>query len=228
MCASPRILLAIDTSTRNVGVALYDGAQVLVEFAWQSADFHTVELAPTVEDALRRVKIDPPQIGAFGVALGPGSFTGLRVGLAFAKGMALAHRLPLVGVRTLDFLAAAQPIQETPLIAVLRAGRGRLAAGWYTAKNQAWQPAQEIEICTLPELIEKIDQPVAVCGELSTEEREQLSQARPEAKLASPAFCLRRAGFLAEVAWRRWKTSQTDDPAALAPIYLHYGEPVPE
>jgi len=228
MCAAPRILLAIDTSTRNVGIALYDGSQVLVEFAWQSADFHTIELAPTVENALQRARIDPQQVGAFGVALGPGSFTGLRIGLAFAKGMALAHRLPVVGVRTLDFLAAAQPIQDTPLIAILRAGRGRLAAGWYTANKQAWQPAQEIEICTLPELIEKIDQPVAVCGEFSAEERDQLSQARPEVKLASPAFCIRRPGFLAEVAWRRWKAGVTDDPATLAPIYLHYGEPVPE
>lgn len=227
MAPAPRLLLAIDTSTRTVGVALYDGSQVLVEFTWQSVDFHTVELAPTVQDALRRVRIEPQQVGAFGVALGPGSFTGLRIGLAFVKGMALARHLPVVGVPTLDFLAAAQPIQESPLIAVLRAGRGRLAAGWYSASGNRWLPSREIEVCTLGELIEKIDQPVTICGELSAEEREQLLQSCPQAALASPAFCSRRPGFLAEAAWKRWKAGQTDDPATLAPIYLHYKDPVP-
>lgn len=227
MCAAPRILLAVDTSTRTVGIALYDGIQVLLESTWQSVDFHTVELAPTVQDALRRVRIEPQQVSAFGVALGPGSFTGLRIGLAFVKGMALARHLPLVGVPTLDFLAAAQPIQESPLVAVLRAGRGRLAAGWYAAVGNRWQPSKEIEVCTLTELIEKIDQPLTICGELSVEEREQLFQGCPQVTLASPAFCCRRPGFLAEAAWKRWKSGQTDDPATLAPIYLHYQDPVP-
>ena len=59
--------------------------------------------------------------------LGPGSFTGLRIGLALAKGMALARHLPVIGVPTLDILAAAQPVREENLVAILLAGRGRLA-----------------------------------------------------------------------------------------------------
>ena len=70
-------------------------------------------------------------IEAVSVAVGPGSFTALRVGLALAKGIALSRNIPLVGVPTLDVLAAGQPTCALPLGAILRAGRGRIALGWY-------------------------------------------------------------------------------------------------
>jgi tRNA threonylcarbamoyladenosine biosynthesis protein TsaB len=161
------------------------------------------------------------------VAIGPGSFTGLRVGLALAKGLAMARNLPLLGIPTLDFLAAAQPLLDMPLAAVLRAGRGRLAVGWYGVVSGAWQPTQPFEVLTLQELAQKAQQPTLVCGELSREDREFLAGEQPKICLASPAQSLRRPSYLAEIAWKRWKTGEADDPASLAPIYLHYNEPIP-
>ena len=229
------ILLALDSSTRTVGVALYDGIQVLNEAVWSSPDYHTVELAPAVAGALEKAGLNAEDLGAVAVAIGPGSFTGLRVGMALAKGLALVRRLPMVGIPTLDALAAAQPLQELPMAAVLRAGRGRLAVGWYqvienTARIEyAWQPqpGQAVTVLTPEELANKIQAPTLVCGELSEEERLLLAEQAPQARLASPALSLRRPSFLAELAWKRWKAGQTDDPASLVPIYLHYNEPVP-
>ena len=66
-----------------------------------------------------------------------------------------------------------------------------------------------------------------VCGELSEEERQILGRKRKLVILPSPAQSLRRAGFLAELAWRRWQAGQVDDPVTLAPIYLHIGDPIP-
>ncbi len=136
------ILLALDTSTRNVGLALFDGVQILCESTWVSKDYHTVELAPAVEEAFRKAGLAREGIGALAVALGPGSFTGLRIGLALAKGMALARHLPIIGIPSLDILAAAQPVLDLPLAVVLRAGRGRLAVGWYCAEQNLWKPAK--------------------------------------------------------------------------------------
>jgi tRNA threonylcarbamoyladenosine biosynthesis protein TsaB len=110
------MLLALDTSTRTIGVALYDGLRVLGEMVWTSDGFHTVELAPAVADSLARAGLQMKDLQALAVATGPGSFTGLRIGMALGKGMALARRLPLVGVRTLDVLAAAQPVREMPMV----------------------------------------------------------------------------------------------------------------
>jgi tRNA threonylcarbamoyladenosine biosynthesis protein TsaB len=147
--------------------------------------------------------------------------------MALAKGMALLHHRPIIGVPTLDILAFAQPLLDIPLAAVLRAGRGRLAVGWYTAQDRAWRPFKEIAVWTPQELADQIGQPVYLCGELTEVEREWISQACPEVILASAAQSLRRSGYLAELAWKRWKAGSTDDPASLSPIYLHYNEPIP-
>lgn len=221
------MLLAVDTSTRCMGLALYDGVQVLAESAWTSLDHHTVELAPAVADLLDKLGRQAADIVALGVALGPGSFTGLRIGLAFAKGLALARHIPLLGVPTLDALVAAQPPGPFPLVAVLHAGRGRLAVGWYQAVADAWQPSREVEVLTPADLYEQITSPTVVCGELSEDERRLLGRKRKQILLASPAHSLRRPAFLAELAWKRWQAGQLDDPATLAPIYLHYNQPVP-
>jgi tRNA threonylcarbamoyladenosine biosynthesis protein TsaB len=221
------MILALDTSTRTVGIALYDGVQVLSEATWTSQDFHTVELAPAIAQTLERCGIEINQVEAVAVALGPGSFTGLRIGLALAKGLALVRKMPLVGVPTLDFLAAAQPLRNLPLAAVLKVGRGRLAVGWYLVKDGAWSASSNIETLSPAELVQRITSPTIVCGEFTEDERRLLGRKRKTILLASPAQSLRRPGFLAESGWRRWQDGKTDDPAALAPIYIHYNDPIP-
>jgi tRNA threonylcarbamoyladenosine biosynthesis protein TsaB len=221
------VLLAIDTSTRVMGLAIYDGSRLLCDATWACGDHHTVELAPAIAEALQRCGLSISALQALGVAIGPGSFTGVRIGLALAKGMALAQHIPLVGVPTLDFLAASQPVQDIPLVAVLQAGRGRLAVGWYRAVKGAWQPQGSLEVLDALTLAERIQQPTRVCGELNEEERLTLGRKRKIVFLASPAQSLRRAGFLAELAWRRWHAGKVDDPVSLSPIYLHIGEPIP-
>jgi tRNA threonylcarbamoyladenosine biosynthesis protein TsaB len=222
-----KILLALDTSTRAMGVALYDGSSVLCESVWTSMNHHTVELAPVVADALRRAGVPTSELEAIGVAIGPGSFTGLRIGLALAKGLALARRLPLVGIPTLDILATAQPVREIGLVALLQAGRDRLASEWYRATHGAWTSTGESSVLTVDELAERIQQPTWVCGELSAEERRLLGRKRKNILLASPAQSLRRPSYLAELAWRRWQAGQVDDPVTLSPRYLHYKEAIP-
>jgi len=222
------MLLALDTSTRSIGLALYDGVQVLSESIWACRDYHTVELAPEVTRALGKSGYAAADLTALGVAIGPGSFTGLRIGLAFAKGVALAQRLPLVGVATLDILAAGQPPQEVPLAAVLQAGRGRLAVGWYRAHHGDWQPQGAAQILTAEELHDRINSPTLVCGELSEAEQRLLSRKRRNVILASPARSVRRPAVLAEIAWKRWQAGQSDPPETLAPIYLHLHEAIPE
>ena len=221
------MLLALDTSTHTVGVALYDGSRVLSESVWTSPDFHTVELAPKVAEVLAKAGMTATELGAVAVAIGPGSFTGLRIGLALAKGLALAHHLSLVGIPTLDILAAAQPVREAQLVAVLRAGRGRLAAGWYQKRGNSWQAAGSIELLTADALSERIQSPTLVCGELTGDEQQLLRRKRKNIVLASPAQSLRRPAFLAELGWKRWQSGEVDNPATLSPFYLHTGEPIP-
>jgi tRNA threonylcarbamoyladenosine biosynthesis protein TsaB len=218
------MLLAVDTSTAQIGLALYDGSQVISEYAWRSSQRHTVELAPAVSDLLRRCGLTIENIRGLGVALGPGSFTSLRVGLSLVKGIALARGLPLVGIPTLDILAAAQPASKFPLAALIQAGRGRLAVGWYKYSKKGWQAQGPARVMTFETLIADIKKPAIVCGELTAKEYHELEE-KTDVYLASPAQSVRRPAILAELAWESALAGNIDDAATLAPIYLHVAEP---
>lgn len=220
------MLLAVDTSTAQMGLAVYDGSQVISEYAWRSSQRHTMELAPAISDLLRRCGLTMDDIRALGVALGPGSFTSLRVGLSLVKGFAFARSLPLIGIPTLDILAAAQPLSKLPLLAAIQAGRGRLAAGWYKRSKGNWQAKEAVRVVRAKALVEEVHSPVIVCAELMAEERRTLA-ANPNIQLVSPAGSVRRPAVLAEQAWKRWQAGDVDDGATLAPIYLHIAEPIP-
>lgn len=224
--APSTLLLAVDTSTRFIGVALYDGHQVLGEYIWESSDHHTIELAPAADEALINSGLEISDLGAVAVATGPGSFTGLRIGIAFIKGIALSSSIPLVGVPTLDALALAHSTQKLPVAALLKAGRGRFAVQWYKKIGVNLKPFSDIEVLSIEDLTERINRPTLVCGELTAEERRLMRGFKKNIKLAPPAFSIRRPSYLAEIAWKRWQKDDVDDPAELAPIYLHYNQPL--
>lgn len=215
------MLLAIDTSTAQIGLALYDGTQVLGELSWTSHQHHTSELAPALAGLLAHAGATIDQVSALGVAIGPGSFTALRVGLAFVKGLALARRLPLIGIPTLDILAAAQPLSRMAMIAVVQAGREKLGTGAYKAVRSGWQAQGPARVDTVKSLADSIKSPTLVCGELTAEQRQRLGRKRANVILATPAQSVRRPAMLAELAWLRCQEGKLDDPATLAPIYLH-------
>jgi len=220
------MLLAVDTSTAQMGLALFDGSQVISEYAWRSGHRHTVELAPAVADLLTRCGLTINDVNALGVALGPGSFTSLRVGLAFVKGLALARHIPLIGIPTLNILASAQPVSKLPLAIAIQAGRGRFALGWYKSSRKGWQAQGEARVVTLEALLAEVQSPTVICGEFPAEVRQVIS-ANENARLATPASSVRRPAVLAELAWARWQNGEVDDEASLAPIYLHTAEPIP-
>jgi tRNA threonylcarbamoyladenosine biosynthesis protein TsaB len=222
------MLLAVDTSTQTIGLAIYNGWQVVCETIWQSQNHHTVEVAPAMHELLHNSGIKANALQALAVASGPGSFTSLRIGLALVKGMALALHLPVVSLPTLDILAAGQPIQDYPMAAILQAGRGRLAVGWYRANGNTWESQGKAEVVTIQQLSTRIHHPTLVCGELNADERQLLARKRRNVLLASPAQCTRRPGVLAELAWKRWQEGHIEDPVALSPIYLHVAEEIPQ
>jgi len=221
------MLLAIDTSTRTVSIALYDGSRVISEMNWYSRSYHTVELAPAVAEMMSKSGVVSSELEAVGVATGPGSFTALRIGLALAKGLALSEHLPLIGIPTLDVLAASQPMSDLRLAAILEAGRKRIAIGWYQVQNGKWHSTGELENLTIDDFADSIREPIIICGELDADTRKRLNRKYKNVQLATPAQSMRRAAFLAELAWERWQADDVDDIALLSPIYLHHGEPIP-
>ncbi|NJN55891.1 MAG: tRNA (adenosine(37)-N6)-threonylcarbamoyltransferase complex dimerization subunit type 1 TsaB, partial [Anaerolineae bacterium] len=86
------MILAIDTATRWLGLALHNGTAVQAELGWRCQNNHTIELAPAIENLFQQTSITPADLSAITITIGPGSYSALRVGLALAKGLALAIR----------------------------------------------------------------------------------------------------------------------------------------
>ncbi len=141
------MILAIDTATRSAGLAVHDGYSVRAEFTWDTSDHHTVELMPRIVEMLDQIDVSIDQISGLGVSIGPGSFTGVRVGVAAAKGLALARNIPIVGVRSTDILAYAVKWCQPPVVVVVRAGRGRWIAARYV-KDDDWQQDGDFSLTT--------------------------------------------------------------------------------
>jgi tRNA threonylcarbamoyladenosine biosynthesis protein TsaB len=222
------MLLAIDTATRKIGIALYDGVQVLHEAVWQSPFRHTVELAPAIDQALVESGLKVTDLEVIGITIGPGSYTGLRIGAAVAKGLAFSRNLDLVAVSTFEPLSTAFPIDpELRMAVVIEAGRGRLGVGWFEVQNGAWQIAEPAQLLTPEELSKKIRVPTLVCGEMDYELRKLLGRKHKNVVLATPAQSLRRPSYLAELAWARWQAGQVSDPETIAPVYLQTHENIP-
>ena len=220
------MLLGIDTSTQSVGIAIYNGQQILCEESWISRRYHTVELAGAVDANLQRAGLTAKDLDVLAVATGPGSFTGLRIGMALVKGLAYTHQLPVIGIPTLDITARAIPPSDKRLVAVLQAGRSRLAVGWYVTENDQWISEDVIENLSIEELLGKIDQPCILTGELTKEIREVAAE-HDLLTMADPTLAMRSPKYLAEMAWERWQANDTDDVLTLKPFYLHKGDPIP-
>jgi tRNA threonylcarbamoyladenosine biosynthesis protein TsaB len=120
------LVLAVDTCVAACQAALAEGPRVLARRSEPMARGHQERLAPMVAEVMDEARIAFSQVDRIAVTLGPGSFTGLRVGLAFAKGLSLALARPCVGVGTLAALAASAGIGGAPCAAVIDAGRGRV------------------------------------------------------------------------------------------------------
>ena len=232
------MLLALDTATRHSGIALFDGHQLVAELTWHSTDAQTVELMPRLAQLLSWHGLEPEALTAIAVSLGPGSYTGLRVAVSAAKGMALASGLPLLGIPTLDATAFPHLGRPEPVCSVVQAGRGRMcwSTYWPEAAIGTERLPDGVEAATVGEwkcvrtayaLSDVIEMAAAVheltyfVGELPAALREHLQAILGKhARLASITVAPRRAGALAELAWYRLQAGDSDDLAALSPIYL--------
>lgn len=215
------MLIAIDTSTAVAGICLYDidRSAVVDERVWQTGIRHAEQLVPQVDAALRLRGLGPADLHAIAVALGPGTFNGVRVGVATAKLLARARGLPIVGVDTLEPYAAAARGSGWLVRPLLGAARGEIATALWRA-GAVLSRLEDDRIAGPHELFVEPAELTLFTGELTDEWRAALSRLGPRALVATPAQAVRRPALLAELGAERLRRGEVDDVATLAPIYL--------
>lgn len=215
------MLLAIDTSTHYLNIALHNGQQLLAEHTWYSANQHSVELSPAIESMLAKSGVTPHDLTAIAIAQGPGSFTGLRIGMAVAKALAQALNIPLIPVKTFDILATATPYFRGSLYVAVQAGRGRVLVQRYRWTKSMWEAVEEPVNTDWASFLQTLDKAALITGEVDGAGQGLIEQVGDSVELAPSVQRLRRAGYLAEIALTRIADKDIPDPMMVVPLYLN-------
>lgn len=215
------LILALDTATDQGSLALLEGDRVLVESALSAPGAFLVHLLPRVEALFEDAGRDLKELSLLAVSQGPGNFTGLRLGLATAKGLALALDLPLVPVSTLAVLAAGFPGEPQPVAALVDAKRQEIYLELFDTSRGRPEPLGEpvrLAAATLPE---RLKPPLLLTGPGLTAYEEFLRERLPpEVRFAPPASRRPRASVLARLALTLWREGFSVPPQELVPTYL--------
>jgi len=220
------LLLAVETSCRTPSVALLRGEAVLAEEQAAAGRSGAESLLPCIDAVLHRAEVALEAVEAFAISIGPGSFTGLRVGVATLKGLAFETQLPIAPVPTLAVLARAAPDTGDPVVSLIDARRGEFYAAAHRLKDAGREPVacEPAEGVYTPEQLAPLLPPacllvgegVALCGERI------LALARSQVRLGPAAEPhARDVGVLGA---RRVARGQTVAAAALVPRYVRRAE----
>jgi len=215
--------LAIETSGRSGLVSLGLDDDLIESIELPHKRRHNVELIPTIDVLCQKHGVTPDAVGQVYVSLGPGSFTGLRVGITTAKMLALAGGAEVFGIPTLDVLVENAPPDAQHAAVCLNLKRDTVYCAVYRRDGEDWTAVVAPALRTMTELLDASPRPVSVIGEPLPKVPSHLAQGvnilGPEQALADSlaVWCLGRKAS---------KTRRPDDPMTLAPLYIREPEAV--
>jgi len=226
-------VLAIDTSTEQLAVAVVDEHRVLGSFELLAERPHATELPQAISRVLQASGQTLQRLDGFVVDIGPGSFTGLRIGIAFVKALAFQTKKPVIGVPSLDVLAAQLPDAPHLVCPILDAKQRKVYAATYQTAWGRLSKQSDYQLLTVEALVQTLTAPVPTSGLAALGKvifvgdgaglyRETLAQALGDrAQFAAPDFWLPHAATLGRLGLERLRQGQKDDPSTLIPMYLY-------
>lgn len=211
-------VLAVETSTLAGGVALLDGERLRGEYRLDVTATHSERLMPAIDRLLADAGWAPADLSGLAVAVGPGSFTGLRIGLSAVKGLALALGIPIAAVPTLDAMAAALPFASLPVCPVLDARKGEVYCCLYRWDGHAMRREWDYLALAPDAFTSRLTEPVILLGDGAAAMRS------PHARLAPPHRRQPSPASVAVLGAARLAAGEAIPPAAVVPIYLRPSE----
>lgn len=216
-------VLGLDTSTLMTTCGVIDENILLGEYSLNQDMSHSEKLVPMVKEVLDNLKLKVEDIDVFGVSTGPGSFTGLRIGIATIKAFAHIFDKPIVGVSTLEALAFNLPYNDV-VVPMIDARRDRVYTGIYKWEGEILITIMEptvMEIDTLLDLLDKDYKNIVVNGDGSLLFKERiLNKLKNKVRFATLGQNMCKASSICELALIKYKKGIVDDYFTLAPDYL--------
>ena len=219
------LVMGIDTSTMQGGVALLSGQGVISEYTLNIKATYSERLLPLIERALQDAGITLGHVEGFAVAVGPGSFTGLRIGLSTAKGLVVAGGQPLVGVSTLEAMAWTLPFCAHQVCPILDARKGEVYCALFRHEGDRLIRLTDDAALAPEVLASHIQQPTVFLGDGLAAYEGLLKSHLKDLALFPPLVGRGgRAAAVAELGRRRLMQGHRDDLATLTPHYLRPSE----
>jgi tRNA threonylcarbamoyladenosine biosynthesis protein TsaB len=214
-------LLALDTATAHCGVGLALDGRILAEIGLSHGQTHARHLMAGVRAVLELAEVRLQDVDAFAVTRGPGSFTGLRIGISTAKGMALATGKPIVGVSGLDVLAHQAGVTEGLICPMLDARRNEVYWSLYRKSGTGIESIGPEQVGPAAQAAAKINGPCMFLGSGAQAYREIIEPGlRHPSRWESEMNSVLRAAWVARLAWKRLEQGESDDLHSFAPVYL--------
>jgi tRNA threonylcarbamoyladenosine biosynthesis protein TsaB len=216
------LILGIDTATPQVGCAIGGHEGVLASFSSAKGRRHAETLTPAIQFLCTQAHVELHEIGAIAVDVGPGSFTGLRVGIATAKAMASALRVPMIGVPSLDLLAFPVRRSSRRIVSVVDARRAEVFYAFYRQVPGGMQRLSEMGCGSPQQLCSEIEATGEEClavGDGALRYAELLGEL-DEVEVGEPGVAFPSAASLVELAHARALREDFVNPWELEPLYL--------
>jgi len=210
-------LLAVDTSTTSCSVALFNGDRLLAEAVYTAGKTHSRHLLSMIHRILVDCRCDPADIGGIAVTRGPGTFTGLRIGISTVKGFAAATGAPVVGVSSLAALAYPFALHDCPVVAMIDARRGEI---YYTQYRDDTQPATRVSVGAPETVAAALPEKALLVGSGALLYREVFENRCPRVRFADTTQHVVRAASVGMLALVRFKQHDVDPIDALIPEYV--------
>ncbi len=219
-------ILSLETATIAGSIAILDDCTGLIgEVRTDVKIVHAERLMPSIEWLLKTSKINIEEIDAFAVSIGPGSFTGLRIGLSTAKGFAYATGKPVVPVPTLDAFARTLPFCSHMICPLLDARKNEVYAALYKWEEGFLQKILPETAMHPEQLMEEINEPVVFMGDGIGKYRDLITNSlKTNAIFAPPSRMSPSATTIAEIAIEKIKQGIVTDPVSLIPFYIRKSE----
>lgn len=195
-------ILGIDTSTMAANVAVLEDDKLICEYTINTKKTHSQKLMPMIENMLKLSDLDIKEIDAIAICVGPGSFTGLRIGMATVKAMAHVNNIPLIGVNSLEILGANMDLCNRNICSILDAQRNQVYMNKYILKDDKITELEEISIKPIDELLEEIsssNEDWVLVGEAVYKYKEKIEEIS-NITIPSPANNITKASTLCFVA----------------------------
>ena len=216
------LILGIDTATVQASCAVGGHEGVLAAAQSAKGRRHAEHLAPSIEFVCRLAQIELAEISVVAVDLGPGLFTGLRVGIATAKSLAHALKVPMIGVASLDLLAFPVRFSNKLIVATVDARRSELYYAFYRQVPGGVQRVGDHEVGSPDDLASELvalGEEILMVGD-GAHRYAEVFEPIPEVELADQGLSFPAATSLVQLAHARALREQFEPPAALDPIYL--------